>query len=108
MAQVIRAQSAGFCMGVSRALHLLDKEEARTHDNLGTLGPIIHNTQVLQALKEKGIELPAETQSITFTFKNEVFKNAAVRMEEWMIIVCIPVVAGDNLIIGEIDQVLIK
>ena len=56
MAQVIRAQSAGFCMGVSRALHLLDKEEARTHDNLGTLGPIIHNTQVLQALKEKGIE----------------------------------------------------
>lgn len=74
----------------------------------GGLGVYDGAPSLFFSMKEKGIELPAETQSITFTFKNEVFKNAAVRMEEWMIIVCIPVVAGDNLIIGEIDQVLIK
>lgn len=56
MARVIRAQSAGFCMGVSRALNLLRKEEINSHIHLGTLGPIIHNTQVLQSLQKKGIE----------------------------------------------------
>lgn len=55
MAHVIRAESAGFCMGVSRALHLLHKEEAKVHNRLGTLGPIIHNTQVLESLESKGI-----------------------------------------------------
>ena len=74
----------------------------------GGLGVYDGAPSLFFSMKEKEIELPAETQSITFTFKNEVFKNAAVRMEEWMIIVCIPVVAGDNLIIGKIDQVLIK
>ncbi|MDE7469467.1 MAG: 4-hydroxy-3-methylbut-2-enyl diphosphate reductase [Desulfovibrionaceae bacterium] len=57
MAHVVRAESAGFCMGVSRALHLLHKEETRTQHQLGTLGPIIHNTQVLQSLEAKGIEI---------------------------------------------------
>lgn len=59
-------------------------------------------------MKEAGTEIPEQTQSLTFTFKNEVFRNATIQMEEWMMIVCIPRVAGGSLVVGEIDQVLIR
>ena len=59
-------------------------------------------------INEKETVIEEQTQSLTFTFKNEVFRNATLQMEEWMIIVCIPRVAAGSLIVGEIDQVLIR
>lgn len=48
------AESAGFCFGVTRAMELvnilLDKGE-----KVCTLGPIIHNPQVLADLKQRGV-----------------------------------------------------
>ena len=48
------AKSAGFCFGVDRAIKIvynnLDK-----HDRLVTLGPIIHNPDVVADLERKGI-----------------------------------------------------
>lgn len=57
---VLRAKTAGFCMGVSLALKKLDSaiEAARSAGRsyrICTLGPIIHNPQVLAAYAEKGI-----------------------------------------------------
>ena len=50
--RVTVAQNAGFCFGVRRAVALAESQAA-----LGpvvTLGPIIHNPQVVEALNEKG------------------------------------------------------
>ncbi len=49
------AKTAGFCFGVARAVdsaYEYAKEEGKTYY---TLGPIIHNAQVVQDLEEKGI-----------------------------------------------------
>lgn len=59
-------------------------------------------------MKENEKEPAAGAQSLTLTFKNEVFRNATITMEEWMIIICTPVAVGNNLVIGKIEQVLIK
>jgi len=55
--QVILADTAGFCMGVSLALKRLDKllEQNEDQSPIATLGPIIHNPQVLAAYAERGV-----------------------------------------------------
>jgi 4-hydroxy-3-methylbut-2-enyl diphosphate reductase len=51
---VIRAKTLGFCMGVKRAVDLAyTAADARP---VYTLGPLIHNPQVLEELKRRGIE----------------------------------------------------
>ena len=58
---VIRAKTAGFCMGVSLALQKLDTalDEAAAVEGpqgrIRTLGPIIHNPQVLAHYEAKGV-----------------------------------------------------
>lgn len=53
----VRAQSAGFCMGVSLALRKLDQviEEKRYPGDIYLLGPIIHNPQVVKEYSGKGV-----------------------------------------------------
>ncbi len=71
--QVLRAKTAGFCMGVSLALHKLDNAirwNATGKDKrLCTLGPIIHNPQVLADYSSRGVTCLNDTASIT---KNDV------------------------------------
>ena len=60
--KVLRAKSAGFCMGVSLALRQLDTalgdvpgaSRARC-GRLATLGPVIHNPRVIEAYEDKGV-----------------------------------------------------
>lgn len=54
--RVIRAETAGFCMGVGLALRKLDKVVAEGSSPIYTLGPIIHNPQVLQGYAAKGVQ----------------------------------------------------
>ena len=51
--KVIVAQQAGVCYGVRRALELVNSELEKGR-KLATLGPLIHNPQVVQRLEEKG------------------------------------------------------
>lgn len=57
------AKSAGFCFGVNRAVNMV-------HDLLAegkkvyTLGPIIHNPQTLEELKEKGVKIVESPQEV--------------------------------------------
>ncbi len=56
--RVIVAKTAGFCMGVRKAMdRVLDaaNKSIRNNGNVYTEGPLIHNPQVLEMLKEKGI-----------------------------------------------------
>lgn len=52
--KVTLAKSAGFCFGVKRAVEMVYKE-AETGKKVYTLGPIIHNEQVVQDLEQKGV-----------------------------------------------------
>jgi (E)-4-hydroxy-3-methyl-but-2-enyl pyrophosphate reductase len=53
---VIVADQAGVCFGVKRALDLVHAETARGV-KLSTLGPLIHNPQVVRDLEEKGVRV---------------------------------------------------
>ena len=49
------AKTAGFCFGVNRAVQMVyDLIEAG--ESICTLGPIIHNPQLVEELAEKGVE----------------------------------------------------
>ena len=48
------AKTAGFCFGVNRAIELVNSllDEGK---KVCTLGPIIHNEQVVQKLADRGV-----------------------------------------------------
>mgnify|MGYP002596756811 CR=1 FL=1 len=50
---IIRAKTAGFCFGVDRAVKLTYDLLADGH-KVATLGPLIHNPQVVEDLEAKG------------------------------------------------------
>ena len=54
--KVVVADQAGVCFGVKRALELVEAE-ADKGDPLATLGPLIHNPQVVKRLEEKGVRV---------------------------------------------------
>jgi 4-hydroxy-3-methylbut-2-enyl diphosphate reductase len=50
------AKHAGVCYGVERALRMAT-EAAEAGDSVRTLGPLIHNPQAVESLRERGIEV---------------------------------------------------
>ena len=54
MSKIIVAESAGFCFGVNRAINILYKLIDENKPAC-TLGPIIHNMQMVNELREKGV-----------------------------------------------------
>lgn len=55
------AKTAGFCFGVDRAVNLL-YELIDKGKRVATLGPIIHNTQMVEELNKKGVRIIDEPQ----------------------------------------------
>jgi 4-hydroxy-3-methylbut-2-enyl diphosphate reductase len=55
--ETVRSKHAGFCFGVKRAVDRVMKEigKGKGTGTVYTLGPIIHNPQMVAMLKEKGI-----------------------------------------------------
>ena len=51
---ITKASLAGFCFGVDRAVELA--MNAASRENIFTLGPIIHNTQMVQGLEKRGVK----------------------------------------------------
>ena len=54
--EVTLAKSAGFCFGVKRAVDMV-YEEAENGGNVYTYGPIIHNEEVVEDLRQKGVQV---------------------------------------------------
>ncbi len=66
--EIVLADAAGFCFGVKRALDLTVRmiNEAASGTPIHTLGPLIHNPQVVAELKTQGvkaIEQPGDARS---------------------------------------------
>lgn len=51
------AKSAGFCFGVKRAVKLVYDEAASNPGRVFTMGPIIHNDQVVDDLRSRGVRI---------------------------------------------------
>lgn len=50
------AKSAGFCFGVEKAVNTVYSEAKKSGENVYTLGPIIHNDEVVKDMKKSGVE----------------------------------------------------
>ena len=58
--EIILAKSAGFCFGVQRAVDMVEKEIEKGDFPIYTYGPIIHNEQVIEDFRKKGVEVLEE------------------------------------------------
>jgi|CZCB01.1.fsa_nt_gi 4-hydroxy-3-methylbut-2-enyl diphosphate reductase len=61
--KIILAETAGFCFGVNNAIRIAGETLVRG-GTINTLGPLIHNDQVVNDLKEKGIGIISEISEV--------------------------------------------
>ena len=64
MLEIITADEAGFCFGVKRAIDIVKDAVANTDKKVYTLGPLIHNPQVVEELSKKGVNLAESIDDI--------------------------------------------
>ena len=72
MPEILRANTAGFCMGVDLALRKLNTQvKAEDQSSIFTFGPIIHNPQVLAHYAAQGVceantpsDIPANSRAV--------------------------------------------
>ena len=57
-------EHAGFCFGVSRAVELLEKEVESGIKPIYTVGPIIHNPQIIDEMAKKGVRIAENISEI--------------------------------------------
>lgn len=69
--EVILAEKAGFCFGVKRAVDEAVKVKEKNNKKIYTLGPLIHNKDVVEYLKEKEI-FPIEINDINALTEGDV------------------------------------
>jgi 4-hydroxy-3-methylbut-2-enyl diphosphate reductase len=62
--EIITADEAGFCFGVKRAIDIVRDAVADTDKKVYTLGPLIHNPQVVEELSKKGVNLAESIDDI--------------------------------------------
>ena len=78
--QVTKTEHAGFCFGVKRAINIVLKQLKTTRGSIYTIGPIIHNPQMVKMLEEKGV-VPVDN---VFAIKEGtvVFRTHGISKEE--------------------------
>lgn len=62
--QVRLAKTAGFCMGVRRALGKVLDATGKAGGRLVTFGPLIHNAQVIQLLQERNVRVVERPEEV--------------------------------------------
>ena len=62
--KIITASTAGFCMGVRRAVDLALEQAAKSPSGVLTLGPLIHNNQTVEMLRERRIVAVDESKQV--------------------------------------------
>lgn len=55
--EIILAKSAGFCFGVNNAVNMVCEMLKTNGKQIYTFGPIIHNEQVINHLRDKGVKI---------------------------------------------------
>ncbi len=62
--KIILAKTAGFCFGVDNAINTINKLIETGVCNIHTLGPIIHNDQVVSSLMSKGVKVANDAEDL--------------------------------------------
>src|SRR5262245_5788490 len=62
--RIVLAEVAGFCFGVRRAVDMAQAARRERLGRLTTLGPIVHNEQVISRMRDEGIETAATLDAI--------------------------------------------
>jgi (E)-4-hydroxy-3-methyl-but-2-enyl pyrophosphate reductase len=62
--KVKQAKTAGFCMGVRRALEKVLGEAYKDPGPIFTYGPLIHNEQVMKLLESKGVQVAKDISGL--------------------------------------------
>lgn len=62
--KIIIAKTAGFCMGVKRAVDLALEYSSKNPEGIHTLGPLIHNKQTIEVLKQRGVHTIDESKHL--------------------------------------------
>jgi len=55
--EILLADHAGFCFGVKRAMDMTQEAIQSADKQIYSLGPLVHNNQVVEYLKEKGLKV---------------------------------------------------
>lgn len=79
--KVLLAKSAGFCFGVQNAIEKASNT-ASMQGKVFTYGPIIHNNQVVEDLKSKGINVINEIEDVDKDF-NIIVRSHGISKEEY-------------------------
>ena len=84
--RVILADQSGFCEGVARAVEEVRKR-AGTGKRLATLGPLVHNPQVVKELEELGVRVldnPGEWKDETVVIRTHgVPPSVSMELKKW-------------------------
>ena len=62
--KIIRAENAGFCFGVKRAMKLASEAASDSAKPVYSLGPIIHNPQQVEFLSKKGVYVVSDLNEL--------------------------------------------
>ena len=62
--KVLKAESAGFCFGVRRAVEIVTEQSETGRKPVYTYGPIIHNDQVVTELEAKGVRVISDLKQL--------------------------------------------
>ncbi len=77
--EVIVAKTAGFCFGVERAVNQVYDQIKKGDGPIYTLGPIIHNEEVVRDLEEKGVKvLNSEDEILSLTEGTVIIRSHGV------------------------------
>ena len=61
--RILKTEETGFCFGVKRALASLE-EAARKYGEVETVGPVVHNQQVVDQFARLGVRVVADPDEI--------------------------------------------
>lgn len=108
--EIIVAQTAGFCFGVKRAVNTVYNNVSQGKTKIYTLGPIIHNQQVVNDLKQKNVDVINSIDDIkeedakiiirTHGIPKEVYEKLEDKKVEYIDATC-PYVKKIHKIVGQ-------
>ncbi|HNX76517.1 MAG TPA: 4-hydroxy-3-methylbut-2-enyl diphosphate reductase, partial [Candidatus Rifleibacterium sp.] len=64
MPKIILARTSGFCMGVKRAMQIAMQTAAKAPGRVFTSGPLIHNPQAVDYLRQNGVGTVKDWHSV--------------------------------------------
>lgn len=85
--EIILAKKSGFCFGVTRAAKLLEEQLTKKDHPVVTFGPLIHNDQFNEKMREKGAEIvnsvdEIKDKSVVITRAHGLEKSLILKLEQ--------------------------